>query len=102
MCSTFSDALSDSTSASSTVTHVGNCTGDLSSIASGTNSTSRTSDDGNLDDILLVGNLDDILLVPSVKSTSQAKSVNSTARCITNDSFVQEIEDKEERRGNDC
>ena len=93
MCSTFSDALSDSTSASSTVTHVGNCTGDLSSIASGTNSTSRTSDDGNLDDILLI---------PSVKSTSRAKSVNSTARCITNDSFVQEIEDKEERRGNDC
>ena len=77
-----SDTLSDSTSA---VTHVGNCTTNSTAI-----SISQTTDDSC--------NLDDILVIPKVKSTSRAKSVNSTARCITNNSFVQEIEEKEEQK----
>ncbi len=38
----------------------------------------------------------EVLSLPSVHSTSStAKSVISTARCITNESFIQEVEEKE-------
>lgn len=73
--------MSDSTSVSSVVTHAG-------SLTTSTSPTSRTGEDY----------LDDVLSIPSVQSTSRPKSVNSEARCITNDSFVQEMEEKEEQK----
>ena len=42
--------------------------------------------------------LDEVLSLSSVQSGSKPKSVNSEARCITDDSFVQEMEDKEKEK----
>ena len=86
-CSDAADVISSDTVSvgSSLVTHAGSLDKATCSNVSEPVSTGQSS-------------LDDILFLPSVKSKTKARSVNSSARCITNDSFIQELEEKEEEK----